>query len=228
MRKIIDLTGQVYGCLTVLSLVGRANGATRWLCLCKCGVRKEVSGGNLRSGNTVSCGCYISSVLSSQASRNATHGRTNTKAYRAWEGMKQRCLNPDNPQYASYGGRGITVSQEWLTFSNFLADMGEPAEGLSIDRKNNNLGYSKGNCKWSTREDQSNNKQQSVRVEYRGELKTIAELSKLSGKYVKTLQNRLNNLWSAEDAVSLGRRQLPSNRCESRVTVRLYSEGQTK
>lgn len=81
-----------------------------------------------------------------------------TRAFNAWDAMIQRCSNPNNPKYRDYGGRGIQVCTEWRVFANFLKDMGEPALGQSLDRRNNQLGYSKANCRWADASTQNLNK----------------------------------------------------------------------
>ena len=81
-----------------------------------------------------------------------------TKIYDCWVSMKQRCLNPKATGYKNWGGRGITVCDEWLGFENFYEDMGDKPVGLSIDRKDNNKGYCKSNCRWATPTEQANNK----------------------------------------------------------------------
>lgn len=151
MSKLQDMTGMTIGKLTV---VGRAandrHGRACWACLCGCGNSVTVGGFNLRSGNTKSCGCEQGGPV---------HRMIGSKEHVAWVNMKQRCLNPNNPRYSSYGGRGITVCPEWMEFEAFYADMGDcPAANLSIDRINNDKGYEPGNCRWATASEQQRNK----------------------------------------------------------------------
>lgn len=91
------------------------------------------------------------------------------RSYRSWQMMKNRCLNPNAADYKYYGGRGITVCAEWMKYETFLADMGEPGEGLSLDRIDNNLGYSKANCRWATKQEQSRNRDYCKRISFEGE-----------------------------------------------------------
>lgn len=160
---MLDRRGEVYGRLTVHQFVGLTkHQVSRWECLCVCGKTTIVSSNNLVSGSIVSCGCYRYEM---QNSVNVRHGNSRvsrghhiTPEYRIWRGMKSRCLNPKNPKYPSYGGRGITICQRWLTFENFLADMGKRPEGLSIDRMDNESNYEPGNCRWATAKEQANNR----------------------------------------------------------------------
>lgn len=153
----LDLTGQRFGRLTVLRRTTRGTTrAYKWLCSCDCGSEVEVAGPTLKIGHTVSCGCAVIDHISLL---NRTHGLSNTRTYDIWSRMKQRCGNPNTVGWADYGGRGITVCLEWQeSFETFLRDMGEAPKGLTIERKDNNLGYSKDNCKWATRKEQNMNK----------------------------------------------------------------------
>lgn len=108
----------------------------------------------MKTGNTTSCGCRKKSVLGISTTK---HGKAGTRTHRIWKAMRSRCNNPNIPRYKDYGGRGITVCKRWDKFENFLADMGEAPDGHSIDRINNNKGYSPSNCKWSTPTEQNRN-----------------------------------------------------------------------
>lgn len=122
----------------------------RLYCKCDCGQRVVVNVGHLRSGKIVSCGCRMREP-------KPHHGYSGTPTYRSWCAMKQRCLYKRSPKYHLYGGRGIRVCNRWLRFENFLKDMGERPRGKTLDRKNNNLGYFKKNCRWATAAEQRNN-----------------------------------------------------------------------
>jgi len=151
-----DLSGKRFGRLVVVERKGHnLHGVILWLCQCDCGKHWIVRTDHLRSGKTRSCGCLYSE-------RN-NYKKSRTKEYRAWRNMIQRCTNPQHRDYKDYGGRGITVCERWLReFDMFMEDMGTaPSKELSLDRINNDLGYSPENCKWSTAKEQANNKRNS-------------------------------------------------------------------
>lgn len=130
------------------------------------------------------------------------HGKSFTRVYGIWSGIKARCLNPNVKQYPDYGGRGITICERWMTFDNFLSDMGDPPDGMSIERLNNDDGYHPGNCKWASRVEQGRNKRGNRIIEVNGVSKTLAEWADISGLSVGALWLRLAKGWGAEQAVT--------------------------
>jgi len=158
MPAFKDITGQRFGRLIVVRF-SHMKKESFWLCRCDCGTEKILRIGTLRAGTTTSCGCAHRDEL---VARNTTHGhntrRKTTSVYSRWAMMIQRCTNPRNSRWEWYGARGITVCKRWLQFENFLADMGEPPPGTSIDRIDNNRGYEPGNCKWNTSSEQAYNR----------------------------------------------------------------------
>ena len=171
--KVIDMTGQKLGRLTVLGRAENAkNGKAQWICLCDCGKTTKVTGVDLRSGHTVSCGCFHterSSLVLSAISKGKVgdknnayrHGERHSKLYSVWAQMIQRCTNPRHKRYADWGGRGITVCEEWKTDFKAFYDWAMAngyKEGLTIDRRDNDKGYSPENCRWATIIEQNKNK----------------------------------------------------------------------
>ena len=158
--RFIDLTGQKFGRLTAIAREDK-NGRSAWRSRCECGKVVVVSGHALRRGLTKSCGCLRNERTSAA---NTTHGQSGGgnsargKTYSIWASMKTRCLNPNCKDYPLYGGRGVTVCDAWLLFENFLADMGERPEGMTLDRIDPVGNYEPENCRWATLSDQSANR----------------------------------------------------------------------
>lgn len=157
MPKFIDLSGKVFGRLTVIKEVKVEDKKGKyWLCTCSCGAEDLLKRGDgMTSGRVQSCGCLASEIQSKRMTEqnilNATHGMTDTKIYRVWVNMKARCYDEGSKYYPLYGGRGIKVCEEWFnSFESFYADMGDKPDNLSISRKDTNLGYYKDNCEWAT------------------------------------------------------------------------------
>jgi hypothetical protein len=159
----VDLAGQDFGRLTVKTRIPRepgTQGQALWLCLCNpalggCGTLKPVGSGSLRHGLTQSCGClHRERTAASNTIRGNAGGlaaRANRpRAYSSWRNMIRRCTRESDPRYKDWGGRGITIDPRWMTFANFLADMGERPPGMSLERKNGNGPYAAWNCVWAT------------------------------------------------------------------------------
>lgn len=164
MSKINDLTGKKFGRLKVIEYYGsNKNGRALWLCQCDCGNTKVIVGNSLINKVTTSCGCY-----NKEHSKNihTKHSMSYSKLYKVWQGMKTRCYNPNFMYYKNYGGRNITICDNWLNdFSAFYewAINNGYKEGLTIDRINNNGNYEPNNCRWVTRAEQNRNKRYNKR-----------------------------------------------------------------
>ena len=201
MGKVIDLTGQKFGRLTVLYRgVNLKPRVTRWVCQCDCGKIKTVTAGNLKAGTTVSCGCYRYDI------RPRTHGMTRTRIYVIYNDIKMRCYQKQCRNYERYGGRGIKMCDEWLNDpSAFIKwayengyDENAPRGACTIDRIDVNGNYEPANCRWTDARTQANNRTNTVYLEYNGEKHSIAEWSRIVGIGRTTLRFRLQSGWSVE------------------------------
>lgn len=208
-RKRADIRpGVKVGRWKAIADTGESAGGHRyWLCLCDCGTEKNVLVCHLRSGRSAGCsGCKTPSRLTHGHS-SRRRGFKETRAYRCWSLMKARCSNPALREYPYYGGRGISVCSRWAdSFEAFFEDMGEPPDGMSIDRIDVNGNYEPSNCRWATMAQQQRNKQNTRWVKYRGERLSLADWADRTGIAYSTLKGRLNSGWSVERALTEPRR----------------------
>lgn len=194
MPPSIDLTGQKFGKLIIIRFVQKDKwGHSCWLCKCDCDKEKIICDNDLKSGHTKSCGCLA-----------ATHGHTMSITYKSWEGIVQRCTNPNHKNYNYYGGRGITLCKRWRKFTNFLGDMGErPGYKYTLDRINNDKGYYKSNCQWATRKQQQRNRRDNRLETFNGKTQLLIELAEKFDINFNTLRGRIDRLgWSVEKALT--------------------------
>ena len=186
-RKIKDLTNKKFGHLTVIKMNKERGPSNKVMCTCKCdcGNTVVVMSNSLTTGKTVSCGCKI---------QNKTHGMTNTRIYKIWADMKNRCTNTNNQSYSDYGGRGINICEKWNEFESFYewSKVSGYSDDLTIDRIDVNGDYEPGNCRWATYKQQNNNKRNNIYIEYDDKLITLTELSTITNINSKTLRERYN------------------------------------
>lgn len=190
-RKYIFEPGVQFTYLTVVKYVSGDRGY--YECLCRCGAVTKFRGCDLARGAIKSCGCW--------ASDNA-HYMGNSPTYRSWRGLRDRCKKKGHHNYKLYGGRGITYDPRWNNFREFLKDMGERPEGMTLDRIDVNGNYCKDNCKWSTPKEQGNNTRFNVFLEYNGERLTVMQWADKLGINWATIDGRLRRGWSVERALT--------------------------
>lgn len=201
-----DLTGRRFGRLIVLERTDshiKKNGdkQTAFLCRCDCGNVRKVLAYNLKNGHTTSCGCE---AFRKRVAAKTTHNEAGTRLYRIWTKMKGRCTNPNDPAYKRYGGCGRTLCEEWKHYERFRdwALANGYADNLSIDRINNEKGYSPDNCRWATPKQQANNTRKNRIIEFNGETHTLSEWGEITKIKPITIAYRLNNGWDVESALT--------------------------
>lgn len=200
MPAALDLSGQTFG---KLSTLGRSHkdgtGAWMWLCRCECGRQVHVRGATLNAGRTSAC--------QSCANRDhgITHGQTGTDLYLRWRAMLDRCENRKHRGWPNYGGRGITVCDEWHRFENFSGDMGATFRSdLELDRIDVNGNYEPANCRWITRAEQQRNRRDNHEITWRGRTMVVTDWATSLGIKPNTLIYRLRRGWPLERAMTCG------------------------
>ena len=204
MGKYKDLKGDKFGRLICLEDVGRnKNGNVLWKCECECGNYAVVDSSSLKTGNTKSCGCLQKEIQEDFIKSNQDHGMCNTKIYKVWSSMKQRCLNLNDKAYKNYGGRGITFCREWEDFEPFYewAINNGYQEGLTLERIDNNGNYCSQNCMWITKSKQSSNTRNCVKLTYNGKTKIMTEWADELDIPYYLLQSRIKEGWSTKRAL---------------------------
>lgn len=193
--KFNNLEGKMFGKLTVIK---RANddmsGNRQWECECECGKEKIIGGRHLTSGKTVSCGCYR---ISKTEVLTLTHGKSNTRLYKIWSGMKHRCKNHKDYKHLSFyeNWEDFEVFYEWAVQSGYT-------DKLTIDRIDNDKGYNPSNCRWATHKQQADNRRTTKFIEYKGETMSIAKHCDKEGVNRNTVYTRLSRGWSFEEAIA--------------------------
>jgi hypothetical protein len=194
-----DKIGLQFGRLVVKELLSKKPVA-KWRCVCDCGVEVDVWGGHLKSGVTRSCGCLLTDF---NKTNHKTHGMTKSRTYKSWRSMINRCTLPSTPSYKSYGAKGIGYDSSWKDFNNFLSDMGERPEGMTLDRIDGAKGYSRENCRWANPSQQQANRKNCMQITYDGITKTAAEWAVSLGLTKGAVWNRIKAGWPVEKAVTL-------------------------
>lgn len=205
-----EVIGSRFGLLSIICIHGRrrGNGDILYHAVCDCGRHSIVPAHHLRSKNTNSCGAGFHKA-GKVPRRLITHGQSSrrgvgvTAEYRAWTGMKARCLNPNEQKYKDYGGRGIIICERWLDgFANFFGDMGRRPPGTSLGRLDNDGPYSPENCAWQTPTEQARNTRRNMNLTFRGETKTLIGWSEVTGIGESTIAHRLSGGWTIEEALT--------------------------
>ena len=193
MSKTKIKIGHKYGMLTPVHVVGvNKYGLLLYECVCECGNIKVVGSRYLSDGKTVSCGCK-------KARSNNMH---NTPTYKSWMSAKERCYNPKNHNYPSYGRRGIKMCDKWKdSFVEFLKDMGERPQGMTLDRIDVNGDYEPNNCRWATHLEQSNNRRNNHKVTIGGKTITASEFARTYNINISYTFWGLKNGWTPEEII---------------------------
>lgn len=205
MGAFIDIKGQRFGRWTVVERVGtNKSGCILWRCQCDCGKEKVVNGKILRNGESSSCGCLHSEIIAQQGRKNTTHGKRHTRIYREWSAMKARCYNENHSRYHRYGGRGITICEEWHDFQAFYdwAIANGYQDNLTLDRIDSNGNYEPSNCRWATQKEQQNNRGNNHVITLEGRAQTLQQWAEEKKLNTKTIQSRLRRGWTAERALT--------------------------
>lgn len=193
-----DLTGLSFGRLKVLKFFEQKGVDNRWLCKCVCGNTKIIYRSNLTSGQSTSCGCYQKEVVTK-------HGLSKHRLYNIWIDMRKRCFDERFKHYENYGGRGITICDEWnsdfMNFYNWSIENGYDKK-LTLDRIDNDGNYTPKNCRWVTRIVQNNNTRKNVFIDFKGEKYTIAQLARKYGLNPKTIVYRIENGYTDDEIIA--------------------------
>jgi len=203
-----DLKNSKFGRLKVIKRNGSVNNRALWTCICDCGNTVDVLGYNLTRGGTKSCGCLKLESSSKNGKKNKTHGETNTRLFRRWGGIKQRCYQKSSISYKNYGGRGITMCEDWrnnfLAFKEWAINNGYKDE-LTIERIDNNGNYEPSNCTWATVKEQSVNRRTSSSFESMvsvasliGSGKTNTEIAEIVGVSRRTVDRWIKGTMSVD------------------------------
>lgn len=207
-----DIVGERFERLVVTGAPVSKNWVLFYPCKCDCGNETLVRSQLLREGRTKSCGCLSRETRGDQSRR---HGMSRTPIHGVWLAMRRRCEDPKVRPFKDYGARGISVCDRWQVFENFLEDMGIPEKGMSLERKENDLGYSKSNCIWASKTDQANNRRSSKVIEFADKSLTQAEWERKLGLRPGRIYGRLAKGWTVERALTTPDMGMGGNRSGS-------------
>lgn len=205
---IKDLSGKRFGYLTAIQYTGKKTKSGHnaiWLCKCDCGNYVEVNSGQLQSSGIHSCGCYVRERMSKL---NYKHGGKKERLYMVWESIKRRCYDKSFPEYDNYGGRGISVCNDFMDYAKFrewaLAngyDKNAKQQMCTIDRIDVNGNYTPENCRWVSAKVQQNNRRNNRIITYKGETHTLAEWNRIKNFPTDTIGKRLSSGWTLDRAI---------------------------
>ena len=211
--RLLDLKGKTFNRITVLDYFGKQ----KWLCQCVCGNKFTAYGHQIKTGHTASCGC-LQRERTSKA--NTKHHYCGTRIYQIWQNMRERCYRKTNQEYHNYGGRGITVCDDWNSsfdkFKDWAFENGYK-DDLTIDRVNTNGNYEPTNCRWATRKEQVNNTRRNRRFEFCGITKNIMQWAEMFGINYGTLRDRIfKRKWEFYKCLGFATKEEAQKECDKR------------
>lgn len=206
-RKTVHLKDE-FSDWTVIAFSHKSRNGNYWICQCKCGISKPVQASSLLKGISRRCR-RCADTLGRSNTGKSKHGGSKSREYNTWKAMQQRCCNKSHSEYPNYGGRGISVCSEWQeSFATFLKDMGpRPSPEYTIERIDVNGDYHPGNCRWATHAEQNRNMRRNRYLSMNGETLTITDWARRIGVTPSTLDARIANGWSLEEALSSSKDQ---------------------
>ena len=214
-----DLTGREFDRLKVIRYIpaseregyGKKKDSRVWLCECSCGNTVRLRTQQLTHGKARSCGCYCKDVFRKRIEENRTHGKKNTRLYRIWGDMKDRCFNQSAKDYPRYGGKGVNICEQWVNdFQSFYdwSIKNGYSDNLTLDRIDNNGNYEPDNCRWATMKEQCRNRSNTLIIEYKGEKRPLSEWCEILNIDYHSAHWRLKNGWSVQKSFETPTRKM--------------------